>query len=112
MYGRPRYELDKLRVWLRASPEELRRIAEAFALKLNRSKGPVQVLVPLRGWSAVDKAGGPTYDPEGDAVFCKTLRKKLRKEIEIVEVDANLEDARFAQAVVDAASSFFGTGRL
>ncbi len=112
LYGRPRYELDKLRVWLRASPEELRRIAEAFALKLNRSKGPVRVLVPMRGWSSVDKPGGPTYDPEGDAVFCKTLRKKLRKEIEIVEVDANLEDARFAQAVVEAASAFFGTGRL
>jgi uncharacterized protein (UPF0261 family) len=102
--GRPRYELDRLRTWLRATPRELRRIAEAFAYKLNKSTGPVKVVIPLRGWSSVDRPGSPTYDPEGDGAFSRTLRKKLNREIEVVEVDANMEDVEFARAITDAAS--------
>jgi len=105
--GRPRYELDRLRTWLRATPGELRKISEVFAFKLNRSVGPVKVVIPLRGWSSVDSPGNPTYDPEGDIVFSRTLRKKLKREIEIVEVDANMEDIEFSRAIVNAASELF-----
>lgn len=107
---RRKYDLDKLRTWLRATPDELREISAAFASKLNRSSGPVKVLIPFRGWSSVDRPGSPTYDPEGDSVFCETLKSALKKEIEVVEVDANMEDPEFALAVVNAACDLFGLG--
>jgi len=102
-----KYDLDRFRTWLRVSIDELRQISEAFAEKLNRSKGPVKVLVPLKGWSSVDSPGSPTYDPNEDALFVAGLKSMLKKEIEVIEVDANMETPEFARAVVGASLEMF-----
>jgi uncharacterized protein (UPF0261 family) len=104
---RRKYDLDKFRTWLRISPDELRAVAKVFAEKLNRASGPVRVLVPLKGWSSVDYPGNPTYDPQEDYIFAEALREKLKPEIQIIEVDANMEDDPFAQAVVKTALEIF-----
>lgn len=109
---RRRCDLDKYRTWLRTTPDELRRFAETFAEKLNRSSGPVKILMPLRGWSSVDRPGRPTYDPKEDRIFSEGLRKLVRKDIEIVEVDANMEDPEFAAGILDAARELFGLGEI
>jgi uncharacterized protein (UPF0261 family) len=51
----------------------------------------------------VDSPGNPTFDPQEDRFFVKTLRKKLKPEIRIIEVAANMEDLEFARAVVESA---------
>ena len=102
-----KYDLDRFRTWLRMTPDEMRQVSKACAEKLNRSRGPVRVLVPLKGWSSVDSPGSPTYDPGEDALFVSRLRSILKKEIEVVEVDANMEDPIFAQALVKAALEMF-----
>lgn len=104
---RRRHDIDGLRTWLRMSPRELKEVAAVFAEKLNPSKGPVKVLIPLRGWSSVDAPGSPTYDPAEDRLFTTELRKALKKGIEIVEVDANMEDPEFADALTRAALELF-----
>lgn len=104
---RRKYDLDKFRTWIRMSPEELKSVAETFAVKLNKAGGPVNVLIPLNGWSSVDQSGNPTYDPQEDRVFLEALRKNLHPEIKIVEVDANMEDTAFAQTVVETALELF-----
>ncbi len=101
-HQRRKYDLDKYRSWLRLSPDELKTVAGAFADKLNRAKGPVKVVIPIKGWSSVDCPGNPTYDPDEDRVFIDVLRDQLKSDIDIVEVDANMEDATFARAVMDA----------
>lgn len=105
--GRRKCDLDKFRTWLRTTPEELREIAEAFAAKLNGSSGPVEVFIPLRGWSSVDRPERPTYDPEEDRIFCEVLKDKLRKDVEVHEVDANMEDPEFAAAIIAASGRLF-----
>jgi uncharacterized protein (UPF0261 family) len=100
---RRKYDLDGFRTWIRMTPKELREVAEVFAWKLNKSAGRVKVVIPLRGWSAVDSPGSPTYDPMEDAIFVRGLRNRLKKDIEIIEVDANMEDPEFARAVISAA---------
>ena len=104
---RPKYDLDKFRTWLRMSPDELKQVAHVFAEKLNRSSGPVRVVIPLNGWSSVDIPGNPTYNPEEDRVFIEELRERLNSEIQIVEVPANMEDEAFAKAVVASALEIF-----
>jgi len=104
---RRKHPIDRLRTWLRMSPVELKEVAALFAEKLNWSRGPVRVVIPLRGWSSVDAPGNATYDPQEDRLFTKELRKTLKKDIEIVEVDANMEDPEFAEAVVKAALDLF-----
>jgi len=101
-HKRRKYDLDKYRTWLRLNPEELRMVAEEFAKKLNRARGPVKVLIPLNGWSSVDRPGSPTYDPEEDRIFIEALKKLLKPQIEIREIQANMEDPVFAEAIVQA----------
>ena len=105
--ARRKYELDAFRTWIRMTPKELQEVAEVFAWKLNKSRGQVKVLIPSRGWSSVDSPGSPTYDPMEDAIFVRGLRNRLKKEIEIIEVDANMEDPEFARAVMSASSRVF-----
>ena len=101
--GRRRYDLDESRTWLRMTPNELKEVSGVFAKKLNQSLGLVKVVIPLKGWSSIDSPGRSTYDPEEDAIFIKELRRKLKKEIEVIQVDANMEEPEFANAVISAA---------
>mgnify|MGYP006278081563 FL=1 len=100
---RRKYDLDKHRTWIRLSPEELREVAAEFARKLNQAGGPVRVVVPLRGWSSVDAPGNATHDPGEDRIFVQELSRHLDPGIPVLEVDANMEEPAFAQAVVQAA---------
>ena len=99
---RRKYDLDQFRTWLRMSPRELKAVAGVFARKLNKSTGPVKVVIPLKGWSSVDSPGKPTYDPKEDALFVQELKKGLKKSIDVLEVEANMEDLEFARAVIKA----------
>jgi uncharacterized protein (UPF0261 family) len=101
-HERRKYDLDKFRTWLRHSPDELKEVAALFAEKLNGSRGRVKIVIPLRGWSSVDSPGNPTYDPEEDRVFIQELQANLKPDIEVLEVDANMEEAAFAEAVIKA----------
>jgi len=99
---RKKYDYDAARTFLRLSHEELERVADTIAAKLNRSRGAVKVVIPLGGWSSVDKRGTSFYDGDADRVFVARLKKKLKQDIEVREVDADLETSEFAGTVVDA----------
>ena len=55
----------------------------------------------------MDAPGNATYDPEEDRIFIDVLSAKLNPDIQIVEVDANMEDPEFAKAVVESALEIF-----
>ncbi|HOJ71049.1 MAG TPA: Tm-1-like ATP-binding domain-containing protein [Syntrophorhabdaceae bacterium] len=105
--SRRKYDLDKFRTWLRASPDELKKAAMEFKRKLNNASGPVKIVLPMKGWSSVDVPGSATYDPEEDKIFVNELKNGLKKDIDIIEVDANMEEPGFAEAVVRASISIF-----
>ncbi len=106
-HERRKYDLDKFRTWLRLSPDELKQVANEFARKLNGAKKPVKIIIPLKGWSSVDAPGNPTYDPEEDKIFTQTLRNLLDSNIEIIEIEANMEDPVFSQTVIKTALEIF-----
>jgi len=106
-HERRKYDLDKLRTFLRLSPEELIQVARAFADKLNRSRGPIKFLIPTKGWASFDRGGGAVYDPKEDGFFCTELKRRLKPEVEVIEVDANIEDDAFVEALYRAFVSFF-----
>jgi len=106
-HQRRKYDLDKYRTWLRLSPGQLDEVATIFAAKLNRATGPVKILVPLRGWSSVDSPGNPTYDPAEDRGFVEALKRELRPEIVVREVDAHMEEPAFAKVVIEVAREIF-----
>ena len=106
-HERRKFDLDKLRTWIRLSPGELKEVAAVFAEKLNQAKGPVVILIPRKGWSAADLPGNDTHDPAEDQLFTQVLRAKLRPDVKILEVDANMEDPEFAAEVAKTALEIF-----
>jgi uncharacterized protein (UPF0261 family) len=93
---------DESRVETRYNKEELVTAAKVYAAKLNKAKGPVKILFPTRGWSSLDREGSVLHAPEEDKVFVEELRRNLKPEIGIEELDCHLEDAEFALALVEA----------
>jgi uncharacterized protein (UPF0261 family) len=93
---------DEVRVETRYNREELTTAAKVYAEKLNKARGPVRFLFPTRGWSSLDREGSVLHDPEEDRVFIEELRRNLKPEIVIEELDCHLEDAEFALALVEA----------
>jgi uncharacterized protein (UPF0261 family) len=106
-HQRRKYDLDKLRTWIRLSPDELRTVARAFAEKLNKSRGPVRVIIPQKGWSSADEPGNSTFDPVEDMVFVEELQGLLKPEIEVSLFAGNMEDPEFAGALARAAVELF-----
>jgi uncharacterized protein (UPF0261 family) len=51
---------------------------------------------------SVEKEGSDFYDPQRIQAFADVLKGKLKAEIEVREVDANIDDPVFAQAIVAA----------
>ena len=105
--ARRKYDLDSFRTWIRMTPKELKHVSKIFADKLNKSRGLVKIIIPLKGWSSVDSPGSPTYDPDEDKVFIFELRRWIKSDIEIIEVNANMEDPAFAKTIARVAYDLF-----
>ncbi|HER26858.1 MAG TPA: UPF0261 family protein [Rhodospirillales bacterium] len=98
---RAQFVQDKLRVQVRTTAEELRRAADVIAGRLNRSRGPFTFLIPLKGWSSLDREGGEIFDPQADAAFVARLKEKIDDKDTIKEVDLHLYTPEFARVAVD-----------
>jgi uncharacterized protein (UPF0261 family) len=98
---RVQYVQDALRVQVRTTAGELRQAADVIAERLNRARGPWTFLIPLRGWSSLDKEGRSIYDPAADAAFVARLKEKLTDRGRVREVDLHLYTPEFARVAVD-----------
>jgi uncharacterized protein (UPF0261 family) len=87
---------------VRLSTEELRRVAQITAEKINRAKGPTHVFIPLRGFSYPDREGHPHWDPEGNQAFLDALQTHLSPSVPLTEIDAHINDPEFIDPVADA----------
>lgn len=96
---------------VRVSRSEMARIGETMAERLNGAKGPAAVLVPLRGWSIYGAPGGPLHDEPGCNILVKALKRHLSDRIRLEEVDAHINDERFAGRCVGRLLEFMGEGR-
>ena len=85
---------------VRLTPEELEAVAELLAAKLNKVRGPVKVLLPLRGFSFPNREGHELWDPVGNQAFIKTFKAKIAPSIDVEEVDAHINDPAFIDRVV------------
>jgi uncharacterized protein (UPF0261 family) len=84
---------------MRTTVDEGRELGRTIARKLNAARGPVSVFVPLGGLSMIDVPGQPFHDPPADAALVGALRADLRPGIELVELELDINDPAFAQAM-------------
>jgi len=86
---------------IRATKEEVQRTAEVAAQKLNEARGPVVVMIPLRGFSENGRQGNVLYEPDTDEIFISTLKKNLSPKVQVIEIDANINDREFSSETAD-----------
>ncbi|KPL84041.1 hypothetical protein SE15_02310 [Thermanaerothrix daxensis] len=102
-----KYRNRKLYQWnpnvtlLRTNVEENIKIGEMIARAANESKGPVAVLVPLKGVSMLDSPGGAFWDPEADRACFDAIKRNLRPDIPYLELDYNINDPEFSGKVAE-----------
>ncbi len=94
-----------IRFCVRMGPEEMREFARIIGEKLNRSKGPVYILIPKKGWSEADKFGMELFDPETDQIFVDELRSIVTAKIPIEEMDVHISEPIFALRAVEILDS-------
>ena len=86
---------------VRTSAAEMTGVAHFIAERLNASQGPRAALVPLRGYSMLNRAGGPLYDEAANLAYAETLRRELAPQVKRIEIDAHINDPEFAEATVN-----------
>ncbi|MBM3839903.1 MAG: UPF0261 family protein [Verrucomicrobia bacterium] len=94
--GRTFYPHNPQVTLMRTTPEECAQLGRILAEKLNLSKGPVTVLIPDKAISVISAPGQKFHDPEADRALFDNLKSHLRKDIEVIESDCEINDARFA----------------
>jgi uncharacterized protein (UPF0261 family) len=83
---------------VRTSKDEMAQVGQLMAQHLNEAQGPAAVLIPTHGFSYSDRAGHPFCDPEADAALVAALEANLASQVELIKLDAHINDAAFAQA--------------
>ncbi|MFW2366871.1 MAG: UPF0261 family protein, partial [Desulforhopalus sp.] len=90
----------------RLTQEELIKVAQTAARKLNMATGPIHVCIPLQGFSYPDREGLPHWEPESNQVFIDTLRECLNPSIPFQLIDAHINDEYFIEQVMEKFLSF------
>ncbi|MBE0549591.1 MAG: Tm-1-like ATP-binding domain-containing protein [Rubrivivax sp.] len=98
---RVQYVQDALRVQVRTTADELRQAADVIAERLNAARGEWSFLVPLQGWSSLDRAGRPIHDPQANAAFVARLKERIDDRARIKEFDLHLYTPEFARVAVE-----------
>lgn len=87
---------------MRTTPAENAEIGRRIAAQLNAATGPVTLLFPLRGLSALDIEGGPFFDPVATDALREALQSSLAPQVRFEALDLHINDPAFAAAAVTA----------
>lgn len=102
-----KYKNRKLYQWnpnvtlMRTNVEENTKMGEMIAHAANQSKGPVAILIPLKGVSMLDSPGGDFWDPEADQACYDAIKRHLKPGIPVIEMDHNINDPEFASKAAE-----------
>jgi uncharacterized protein (UPF0261 family) len=81
---------------MRTTAAENAAIGRDIAVKLSKATGPVAVLLPARGVSAIDREGQPFDDPAARRALHEAIKAGLPPD-RVVELDLHINDPEFAE---------------
>jgi uncharacterized protein (UPF0261 family) len=86
---------------MRTTAEELEQIAVWISAKLNASKGPVRLLLPEKGVSALDAVGQKFHDPSANDTLFKAFERHFANSPtrQLIRVPHHINDAPFVEVV-------------
>jgi uncharacterized protein (UPF0261 family) len=86
---------------MRTTPDENEAMGRWIGEKLNACTGPVRLLIPEKGVSALDIEGGPFWNPDADAALFQALRTTITNPARILSLPLHINDPAFAKAAAD-----------
>jgi uncharacterized protein (UPF0261 family) len=90
---------------VRTEMPELCMLADHLAEIMTSAKGPIEMLLPLKGFSNHDSADGYLHDPALPPLFAKYLEDTLPKNVRFRSLDYHINDPEFADALVNQVMS-------
>jgi uncharacterized protein (UPF0261 family) len=109
--GRNLYRHNPNVTLMRTTPEECDAIGRWIGGRLNQCDGPVRLLIPEKGVSALDIEGGTFFDPQADATLFSALEATIRQTSDrrIIRLPYHINDPEFADALVASYSEIAKT---
>ena len=113
-----KYQSRQLYSWspditlMRTNEEENRILGEQLVSKLKQAGKGVEIVLPLKGVSQLDSEGELFYKPEIDAILFESIKMHSGDTIRVSEIDANINDEVFAEALVDRLLRMLNEGEI
>jgi len=104
--GRLFYEWNPNITLMRTTVEENAKLGKIIAEKANKSSAPVAFFLPLRGVSQLDSPGKEFWNPEADRALFDAVKSNARPDIPIYELERNINDDAFVDAMTDKLLEF------
>lgn len=92
--------------------DERREVARAICEGLAGAEGPVTLILPLQGGNEWDRKGAPLHDAEGMAAFVDEVRKACPANVTLLELDAHINDAEFADCALAVFDNWMDEGTV
>ena len=103
---------NRLIACAKLNADERVQAAETIAAKLMKAKGPTAFIMPIKGIDEWDKEGGPFQDDAGLAAFADTIRDSVGPPVDLLEIDAHINDEEFATAVLGIFDRWIDAGKI
>jgi uncharacterized protein (UPF0261 family) len=98
---------------MRTTVEENAELGSISAEKLNAATGPTALVLPLQGVSAIDAEGEDFYNPGADEAMFDSLRAAIDGDVvELIELDAHVNDETFAETLVETLEGYMRSAGL
>jgi uncharacterized protein (UPF0261 family) len=98
-HGRKTHMHNRAITLYRTNRAEMKQLGEEVGAKLNKSTAPVTVVIPMKGFSVQDQAGGDLFDPEANMGFVEGIENKVSGNLKMKKVDAHVMDRVFVEEV-------------
>ncbi|HFQ15194.1 MAG TPA: UPF0261 family protein, partial [Rhodobacteraceae bacterium] len=92
--------------------DERREVARAICGQLAGAEGPAVLILPLAGCNEWDREGAPLHDAEGMAAFVDEIRAACPANLRLLELEAHINDAAFAECALAVFDNWLDEGTL
>ena len=100
--GRNFYHHNPQVTLMRTTSDECSELGKILAKKVNAYTAPVTVLLPTKAISIISAEGQSFYNPDADAALFSAIKENLSESVELIEVDAEINDPVFSEACAEA----------
>jgi len=92
------------------TPNERCATARYIAEKLTHATGPTALVLPLKGVQEWDRPGEVLHAPQAHRAFVDEVRAHVQPPVQVVELDAHINDGAFATGVLEIFDDWVARG--